>query len=70
MPVGLPESRPVGPLAARRPARAPGPAGGRPDLAAVVARANAQLGDAAAVLAGGPEPLLEGRAIGRVTWAM
>ena len=50
---------------------------GRPDLAAVVARADAALGARADVLAGGPQPLLDGledalagRPVDRLTWAM
>ena len=51
--------------------------GARPDLEGVVARADAQLGAAADVLAGGPQSLLDGledrlggRAVAQITWAM
>ena len=52
-------------------------AGARPDLDAVVKRADEQLGADADVMVGGPQPLvdgledrLRGRIVERMTWAM
>ena len=52
-------------------------AGARPDLDAVVKRADEQLGADADVMIGGPQPLvdglegrLRGRIVERMTWAM